>query len=141
MASVVLPRPLVNRLLAAAQRAAGDGAPGAVGVIGVVGARDGHPHRCLPLDAHAAPETVVRRLQGAGEALFAVYATRTHRAAAPAAAEIARWGDPAPLHLSLCLDTRGVLEIRAFRLQDGEVQEAAVELAGAGAPGSPGADR
>ncbi|GEM_PF-1261162 len=132
MATVALPRPLVNRLLAAAQRAAGDGAPGALDVVGVIGARDGLPRHCHALDPHTPPATAARRLREAGETLFAVYATRPQRAAVPAAAEIARWGDPAPLHLSLCLDTRGVLEVRAFRLQGGEVREVAVELAGAG---------
>lgn len=123
MERMALPRRLVNRLLAEAQHAP-DGR-----TLGVVGAVSGVPTHCHPLAAGADPAAAERTLHAAGETLFAVYETHPQMPAGPDAAELARWDRPDLLYLPLCLDTRGVLEIRGFRLHGGEVREVALELA------------
>ncbi len=124
MERVVLPRRLANRLLAEAQRAP-DGR-----TLGVVGAVAGIPAHCHPLAAGADPEAAEQALREAGETLFAFYEAHPHMPARPDAAELARWDRPDLLYLPMCLDTRGVLEIRGFRLHAGRVCEVALELAG-----------
>lgn len=123
MERVVLPRRLANQLLAEAQRAP-DGR-----TLGVVSAVAGIPARCRPLAAGADPAAAERTLHAAGETLFAVYETHPRMPAEPDAAELAHWDRPGLLYLPLCLDTRGVLEIRGFRLHAGRVSEVALELA------------
>lgn len=123
MERIALPRRLVNRLLAEAQHAPDER------TLGVVGAVAGVPTHCRPLAAGADPAAAERTLHAAGEALFAVYETHPRMPAGPDAAELARWDRPDLLYLPLCLDTRGVLEIRGFRLHAGRTHEVALELA------------
>ncbi len=132
MEHIALPRRLVNRLLAEAQHAP-DGR-----TLGVVGAVAGIPTHCHTLAAGADPAAAERTLRAAGETLFAVYETHPQMPAGPDVAELARWDRPDLLYLPLCLDTRGVLEIRGFRLHAGRVCEVPLELAGPEDP-APGA--
>lgn len=124
MERVVLPRAVVNHLLAEAQGASGGR------TLGVVGALGGVPQRCHRLPEAADGADALRVLQGAGEELFALYEAHPHQPAHPEPTALARWGLPGLLYLPLCLDTRGVLEIRGFRLHAGGVREVALELAG-----------
>ncbi len=121
MERIALPRRLVNRLLAEAQHAAGGR------TLGVVGAAGGAPTRCHRLAA--GPAAAERALREAGETLFAFYEAHPRMPARPDAAKLARWDRPDLLYLPLCLDTRGVLEIRGFRLRAGRVSEVVLELA------------
>lgn len=105
---LVMPRPLAIRILHAAQIAAPEA------IRGVVGARGGEPRAFHPgRDAVAGDETLWARLWSHPQA-----------AAVPTASEL-RDGE---LSLVVSLNTKGVLEMRAWRLIGGAAQEQVLKI-------------
>lgn len=103
---LVVPRRLAIRLLAEAQKA--DDRP----VAGIIAARNHEPVAVYPAaGALPAPHT--------GETLWAVY--RSHPAAGwePSAGELSALGPPEALHLIVSLDTKGVLQLRGWKIHHG----------------------
>lgn len=108
---------------------------------GLVSARDGEPLRCLRIPNVAAdtarryrmdPAALVRAMFGieaAGETLHAIYHSHPCGPAAPSAIDIAEAGYPEALYLIVSLGTRGVMEMRAFRLVNGDAFEVELEIA------------
>ncbi len=134
MESVALPRPLVNRLLADAQ------AHPEEEVCGLVGARDGHatslypvpnvsddPGRLFDMDPKALIDAM-RTLRERGESLFAIYHSHPHAPAVPSAEDLRQAAYPDAVYLIVSLNTEGVLEMRAWRLREGEAEEIELEL-------------
>ncbi|HQU15232.1 MAG: hypothetical protein B7Z66_13215 [Chromatiales bacterium 21-64-14] len=121
MAPVTLPRPLVNQLLQQAQRHPDHAA------WGLIGSRDGQPTRCYPAQRRARPGAL-HAPDTRDEGVFAVYHSHPAPHGAPRAAELAATGHPGVLHLIISLGTRGVLEMRGFRLRDGLTEEVALEV-------------
>jgi hypothetical protein len=107
-ADLVMPRNLAIRILHLAQIAQPEA------IRGVVGARDGEP-TSFHLDRETAPE---------GEALWANLWSNPQAAAVPTAAEL----HEARLSLLVSLNTKGVLEMRAWRLANGAVQEQVLKI-------------
>ncbi|MCK9530136.1 MAG: M67 family metallopeptidase [Gammaproteobacteria bacterium] len=134
MSEVALPRGVVNRLLAQAQQS-----PEAE-VCGLIGARDGVPVHVYPVaNAAADPARVfvmapdaqidaMRRMRECGETLFAIYHSHPHAPAAPSARDLAEAAYPDALYLIISLDTRGVLDMRGFRLHGSQVETVALSL-------------
>ncbi|MGE0080860.1 MAG: Mov34/MPN/PAD-1 family protein [Thiohalomonadaceae bacterium] len=128
MSEVVLPRSLVNRLLAHAQQS-----PEAE-VCGLVGARDGEPVQVYPVPNAARdparlfvmePSAQIRAMAAMrerGETLFAIYHSHPHAPATPSARDLAEAAYPEALYLIISLDTRGVLDMRGYRLRNGDVE-------------------
>lgn len=129
---IELPRPLVNQLLHYAQVS-----PEAE-ICGLIGARDGTPCSCYPvrnasttpaarfhLDAQEQIEAM-RQMREHGEALFAIFHSHPAAPAEPSPADLEEAAYPEALYLIISLNTKGVLEMRGFRLADdktfGEVE-------------------
>lgn len=122
---VHLPRPLVNQLLHLAQDAPDRE------VCGLIGARDGLPNQRHPvrniaddparhflLDA-GEQIAILRELRERGEELFAIFHSHPDAPAVPSAEDVDMAAYPQALHLIISLGTKGVLEMRGFRLDSG----------------------
>lgn len=132
--AVVVPRSLVTRILAHAQRLP------EIEVCGLIGARDGVPHGVYPVANVAATPTerfamdpkgqidAMRRMREGGEALFAIYHSHPHAPPAPSARDLAEAAYPEALYLIISLDIAGVLAIAGFRLRDGTAEPVAIEM-------------
>ena len=130
--AISLPRPLVNQLLHYAQ------ASPEAEVCGLVGGRAGFPETFYPVkNAAPNPESryvldpeqhgrALRKIQESGEDLLAVFLSHPAAPAEPAAGDIEVATHPDTLYLILSLNTKGVLELRGFRIGEkqcvGEVE-------------------
>ncbi len=131
---VPLPREVVTRILDHAQRHPDEE------VCGLVSARDGRPLRVYPVPNVASRRTerfemdpgaqiaALRCMRGRGEELFAIYHSHPHGPARPSAIDLAEAAYPEALYLIVSLDTRGVLDLRGFRIRDGQARELHLEL-------------
>lgn len=118
-----LPRHLTQQLLHLAQ------ASPDLEICGLIGARDGLPVSCYPVaNAAAAPASrfqldaqgqidAMRSLRERGETLFAIFHSHPTAPAEPSAEDLAQAAYPEALYLIISLNTKGVLEMRSFRLQ------------------------
>lgn len=119
---IELPRPLVNQLLHYAQISPD------TEICGLIGAREGEPRSCYPVrNASAAPSArfhldaqeqieAMRQMRERGEALFAIFHSHPASPAEPSLFDLEEAAYPDALYLIISLNTRGVLEMRGFRL-------------------------
>lgn len=119
---VELPRPLANQLLHYAQIS-----PEAE-VCGLIGAKSGEPLSCYPVHNVApTPNTrfqlepheqiqALRQMRERGEDLFAIFHSHPASPAEPSPVDLAEAAYPDALYLIISLNTKGVLEMRGFRL-------------------------
>jgi proteasome lid subunit RPN8/RPN11 len=104
-------------------------------VCGLVAAADGVPQRCLRLN-NIAPDPrdryvmdpagligAIYEMEQAGETLFAIYHSHPMGEAVPSAIDIAEAGYPEATYLIVALGTRGVMEMRGWRIRDGRAAE------------------
>lgn len=132
---ISLPRKLTNQLLHLAQLSP------ETEVCGLIGAQaNGLPVSCYPIDNSAAtPQTrflldagqqidAMRRMREKGETLFAVYHSHPHSPAQPSSTDIEQASYPQALHLIISLDTKGVLELRGFKIAGDQVEELPLNL-------------
>lgn len=132
MPEAILPRTLVNQLLTHAQHSP------EVEVCGLVGRTSEGQYKVYPV-ANVASESdhlfamepkqqidVMRRMRDNDEELFAIYHSHPHAPAEPSLRDLEEAAYPEALYLIISLNTKGVLEMRGFRLHDGEV--AGIEL-------------
>lgn len=130
-----LPRSLVNQLLHYAQTSPD------TEVCGLVGAKDGLPATCYPVKNTAEqpecrylldPEehiATLRRMRDRAEQLFAIFHSHPAAPAEPSATDLELAAYPEALYLIVSLDTKGVLELRGFRIGgDKEVNEVPLRL-------------
>jgi len=127
-----LPRTLVNALLQQAQLGGGQE------ICGLIAAKDGQAQGCYPIPNTAAqPQTrytmdpasqirALRDMRENNEELFAIYHSHPSSPAEPSTTDILEASYPEALYLIISLNTKGVLEIRGFRIQQGKSDE--VEL-------------
>lgn len=120
--AIRLSRPLVNQLLHHAQSSP------ELEVCGLVGARGGVPATCYPVkNTSAEPECryfldpeehigTLRIMQERGEELFAIFHSHPAAPAEPSATDLELAAYPDALYLIISLDTKGVLELRGFRI-------------------------
>ena len=127
---IELPRALVNQMLHLAQSSP------QLEVCGLVGAVDGNPTSCYPItNAAATPQLrfqldpagqidAMRQIRERGEALFAIFHSHPTAPAEPSPVDLAEAAYLDALYLVISLNTKGVLEMRGFRIrQDKSVQE------------------
>lgn len=134
MEHIILPRQLVNQILHQAQLS-----PDAE-VCGLIAARNGHPQRCIPVPNIAEdpqrlftmdPKEQIdaqRRMREQGEELFGIYHSHPHSPATPSTTDLEQAGYPDALYVIVSLNTRGVLEMRGFRLIEGEARPVHLEI-------------
>ena len=127
--TVRLSRSLVNQLLHHAQQSPGEE------VCGLIGASDGVPLRCYPIaNVATTPRCLfamdpaqqiaaLRAMREQSETLFAIYHSHPDSPPLPSATDLAQANYPEALYLIISLQTRGVLEMRGFRLRNGTVEE------------------
>ncbi|BCX80559.1 [CysO sulfur-carrier protein]-S-L-cysteine hydrolase [Methylomarinovum caldicuralii] len=130
--TIVLPRSLVTRLLHQAQSRPD------YEVCGLIGARDGKPVNVYPVANVAADPgrhfemdpagqiRAMKTMRQRGETLFAIYHSHPHAPPFPSSEDLEAVSYPEALSLIISLNTKGVLEIRGFRLEGRQPEE--VEL-------------
>jgi [CysO sulfur-carrier protein]-S-L-cysteine hydrolase len=114
---IQLPRHLVNQILHLAQLSPDHP------IAGLVGAKDGQPHSCEPIaipgnvypPATEALGPALAALAARNETLFAIFHSHPATPAEPAPDDPNYPSLPATLRLIISLNTKGVLELRAFR--------------------------
>ncbi|QSB02094.1 M67 family metallopeptidase [Methylomonas sp. EFPC1] len=132
---ISLPRKLTNQLLHLAQLS-----PDAE-VCGLIGADStGLPVSCYPVaNSAATPENrflldasqqieAMRQIREKGETLFAIYHSHPHTPAQPSATDIQEASYPDALHLIISLNTKGVLEMRGFKIAGDSAEEVELNL-------------
>jgi len=131
---IILPRHLVNRILHQAQTS-----PDAE-VCGLITAKQGRPQRCIPVPNVSDqpqrlfamdPESQIdalRNIREQNEELFGIYHSHPHSAAEPSATDLDQAGYPDALYVIVSLNTKGVLEMRGFRLKDGKAEQVQLEI-------------
>ena len=108
-------------------------------ICGLIAARDGKPSRLYPItnrlhspDRFAMDEgeqiAAFRHMREADETLFAIYHSHPHSPAQPSATDLRESAYPDALYLIISLDTKGVLELRGFRLAEQQAVEVALAL-------------
>jgi proteasome lid subunit RPN8/RPN11 len=127
MSEVILPRNLINGMLSHAQHSP------ETEVCGLIASTADGQFQAYPV-ANVATEAdhlfqmdptaqidAMRRMREAGEELFAIYHSHPHGPAEPSARDLAEAAYPDALYLIISLDTKGVLELRGFRLHQEQV--------------------
>lgn len=127
--AVIIPRKIANQLLHAAQMEPERE------VCGLLGAHEGvisqcypvqncdeHPERRFRLDARQQIDAL-RAMRERGEQLFAIYHSHPSAPAEPSSADLKKASYPEALHLIISLNTKGVLEMRGFRLNPPQIHE------------------
>lgn len=139
MNTVHLPRQLVNRLLHLAQESP------ECEVCGLISAKEGIPEQFHPVRNVAGDPArhflldageqiaVLRMLRERGEELFGIFHSHPDAPAFPSAEDVDMAGYPDALYLIVSLGTKGVLELRGFRLEPdtNRFKEANLRLTGA----------
>jgi proteasome lid subunit RPN8/RPN11 len=129
-----LSRRIVNQLLDHARAGAGQE------ICGLISAYNGLVRRAIPV-ANVAPRpeyryamdpagqiAALRAMREAGEDLLAIYHSHPASPAAPSPIDIAEAGYPEAIYLIISLNTKGVLEMRGFRIREDGVREIALEI-------------
>lgn len=134
---VELPREIVNRLLHEAQVAADVEVCGLLGAIGnTVSSCYSIPNvakqpECRYLLDAALQVEAMKRMRDKGESLFAIYHSHPTSVAEPSSRDLEAAAYPQALYLIISLNTKGVLEMRGFRLGDDQaVSEVLLVLSG-----------
>jgi proteasome lid subunit RPN8/RPN11 len=111
-------------------------------VCGLIAAREGIATRTLPVPNIATrPECRYRMdpaalvdalydIEARGETLFAIYHSHPHGPSRPSVIDIAEAEYPEAIYFIVSLDTKGVLEMRGFRIQGGRAVESELEIQG-----------
>ncbi len=132
--AITLPRSLVNQLLTQAQQSPDEE------ICGLVSSRNGQPAKAYPITnvATAAdrlfqmdPKGLIdamRNMRERDEQLIAIYHSHPHSPARPSSTDIQQANYPGVYYLIISLDTKGVLEIRAYRQDDNELKEVTLEI-------------
>ena len=129
-----LPRRIINQMLDHARAFPGQE------VCGLISARAGAALRAIPV-ANIAPHpeyryamdpagqiAALKKMRETGEDLLAIYHSHPASPAAPSNIDIAEAGYPDATYLIISLNTKGVLEMRGFRIRDGVAGEAGLEI-------------
>ncbi len=134
MKHITLPRPLVNRILTLAQSSPNRE------ICGLVSAQTNQTLRCIPVSNIAEqPERLfamnpaqqidaMRQIRERGETLFAIYHSHPTGPAEPSTTDIEQAAYPDVLHLIVSLNTKGVLELRGYRFDNGMVEAMHLEI-------------
>ncbi len=129
-----IPRKLTNQLLHLAQLS-----PNAE-ICGVVGGKNGMPQSCYPveniaeqtqsnflLDAQQQIKAMATMRENAEE-LFAIYHSHPTAPALPSAYDLEQAAYPDALYLIISLNTKGVLEMRGFKINQHKAKEVVLTL-------------
>jgi len=131
---ISLPRTLINQLLTHAQSGKGDE------VCGFIASRNGKPIKTYPIANIATPADkrfemepraqigAIQIMREQDEEIFAIYHSHPTSAAAPSQSDIDEFSYPEALSLIISLNTRGVLEMRIYRMMSDHAVEVAIAV-------------
>ena len=134
MKTVQIPRQIVNQLLQHAQ------SDDDLEVCGLISAKNGKPCKVYPiLNIADKPEHLyrmdgkqqidaMREMRENDESLFAIYHSHPSSEAYPSKTDIDESQYPDAIYIIVSLNTKGVLDLRAFKLHGGEVSSLIVTL-------------
>lgn len=134
MKTLILPRPLVNQLLTQSQQDAEHE------ICGLISRRADGTLACYPVENDATPSTarfnmapdaqiaVMRQMREQNEQLLAIYHSHPHAPAYPSAEDLRHDEYPDAVRLIISLNTKGVLELRGYDIQNGQVEELEITL-------------
>ena len=109
-------------------------------VCGLITAKNGRPQRCIPVpNVSDQPERLfamdpksqidaLRNMREHNEELFGIYHSHPHSPAEPSDTDLEQAGYPDALYVIVSLNTKGVLEMRGFRLRDGKTEPVELEI-------------
>ncbi|MGR9051123.1 MAG: Mov34/MPN/PAD-1 family protein [Gammaproteobacteria bacterium] len=129
-----IPRKITNQLLHFAQLSPN------TEICGLIGGIDGTPCHCYPVDNCAEHPNdrfqldpkqqidAMARMRERGEHLFAIYHSHPSAPAAPSAVDLALAAYPEALNLIISLNTKGVLEMRGYKIADRRAEEIPLTL-------------
>lgn len=131
--TVSLPRPVAIALMQQAQRHPEEEVCGLIGrgdsgwrVYPVANAA-AERTRAFEMDA-AGLVAAQRAMRQAGHSLWGIYHSHPHSAAEPSAADLAESGHPEAVQIIISLDVRGVLQLRAWRIEGEAARELRLEV-------------
>lgn len=128
MKTITLPLKIVNQILAHAQSQAEEE------ICGLISERDGqivalypvqnisdHRENLYQMDGKSQIDAM-RNMRENGEQLYAIYHSHPHAEAFPSATDVKEAAYPDAIYLIVSLNTKGVLDLRAYRLKDGNIE-------------------
>lgn len=131
---IQIPRKLTNQLLHLAQISPD------YEVCGLIGGKNGLPCTCYPikniaqhpeqrflLDAKQQIEAM-SQMREQGEELFAIYHSHPAAPANPSPSDLEQAAYPEAIYLIISLNTKGILEMRGFKISDHHSTEVALTL-------------
>jgi len=134
MERIILPRHVVNHILHQAQTSP------EVEVCGLISSKQGRPQRCIPVpNVSDQPQRLfamdpksqidaLRDVRERNEELFGIYHSHPHSPAEPSDTDLDQAGYPEALYVIVSLNTKGVLEMRGFRLKNGKAEQVQLEI-------------
>jgi len=134
MKELRLPRQIVNHVLQHAQ------SDDKFEVCGLISEKSGEPYKTYPiLNIAESPDhfykmdgkqqiDAMREMRENNESLFAIYHSHPSSEAYPSKTDIEQSQYPEAIYIIVSLNTKGVLDLRAFQLIDSEVGSLAVVL-------------
>lgn len=134
MQKIILPINIVNQILGHAQSQAEEEICGLISeyqgqVKAVYPIQNVSTHResFYQMDGKAQIDAM-RQMRENGEELFAIYHSHPHADAYPSATDVKEAQYPETVYLIVSLDTRGVLDMRAYRLNNEKIEALQVEV-------------
>ena len=131
---IQIPRKLANELLHLAQQSAN------VEICGLIGGQEGLAQHCYPINNIAEyPQqrflldasqqiTAISQMRERGQELFAIYHSHPTTPAFPSSEDLALSAYHAALYLIISLNTKGILEMRGFKINQKSAQEIPLTL-------------
>jgi proteasome lid subunit RPN8/RPN11 len=131
---IQIPRKIANQLLHLAQISPD------IEVCGLIGSKEGWPCSCYPIKNTAEqPQqrfqldpsqqiSAMAKMRGQGEELFAIYHSHPTSPAIPSVTDLNLASYPDALYLIISLNTKGILEMRGFKINHKSAQEIALSL-------------
>jgi proteasome lid subunit RPN8/RPN11 len=133
-AHIQIPRKITNQLLHLAQVSPD------LEVCGLIGGKNGLPTSCYPIENTAKhPQqrfqldagqqiSAMAKMRDLGEELFAIYHSHPSAPATPSVTDLELASYPEALYLIISLNTKGILEMRGFKIDHKSAQEIALSL-------------
>lgn len=128
MKTKIIPRTVVNQILTHAQSNPEQE------VCGLIGSINDSATQIYPIKNIASDTTclfrmdpkeqidAMRKMRETGESLYAIYHSHPHSPAKPSATDLSEAAYPEALYIIVSLNTKGVLEMQGFRLENGNVE-------------------
>jgi len=131
---IQIPRKITNQLLHLAQISPD------LEICGLIGSKNGLPSSCYPIKNTAEqPQqrfqldpgqqiSAMTKMRNLGEDLFAIYHSHPTTPATPSVTDLKLASYPEALCLIISLNTKGILEMRGFKIDRKSAQEIALSL-------------